>query len=77
MATVEVQKPKTMRNHWFDHVAKTRKSLSKSRKEQVTHREAMREASTTWGPIKERLQKKLARAKKRAAAKSKKVQKEA
>ena len=74
---MDADKPKTMRHHWFSHVAKTRKSLTKSRKQPVTHREAMREASTTWAPIKERLQKKLARAKKRAAAKSKKVKKEA
>ena len=74
---MEAEKPKTMRHHWFGHVAKTRKTLTKARKEPVSHREAMREASQTWGPIKERLQKKLARAKKREAAKLKKVQKKA
>ena len=67
---METDKPLTMRHHWFNHVAKTRKKLTKARKEPVSHREAMREASTTWSGIKERLQKKITRAKKRAARKS-------
>ena len=71
---MEADKPVTMRHHWFNHVAKTRKKLTKARKQPVSHREAMREASTTWAPIKERLQKKLARAKKKAARNSGKVQ---
>ena len=58
-------KPITMRNHWFNHVASTRKKLSRSRKEAVTHREAMREASLTWAPVKDKLQRKNARLAKR------------
>ncbi len=71
---MEAAKPVTMRHHWFAHVAKTRKKLTKARKEPVSHREAMREASTSWGPIKERLTKKIQRAKKKADRKSRKVQ---
>ncbi len=70
---MEVDKPVTMRHHWFKHVAKTRKKLTKARKEPCSHREAMREASTTWAPIKERLQKRVQRAKKKAARNSRKV----
>ena len=65
----------TMRNHWFDHVAKTRKRLQRGNKEKVTHREAMRLASTSWGPQKEKLQKKLLRAKKKADRAKLKAQK--
>ena len=71
MDTGNETKPVTMRHHWFNHVAKRRKQLTRARKTAVSHREAMREASTTWQPIKERLQKKIARAKKRAARKLK------
>ena len=64
MENVAVETPVkkvTMRNHWFAHVAKTRKKLSKARKAPVTHREAMREASTTWSGIKDRVRKKMIR----------------
>ena len=57
-----VEKKVTMRNHWFDHVAKTRKKLTRARKAPVTHREAMREASVTWGSIKDRVKKRMLRA---------------
>ena len=59
-------KPITMRHHWFIHVAKVRKKLTKARNEMVSHREAMREASTSWPPIKEKIQRKLQRAKRKA-----------
>ena len=49
-----LEKPITMRNHWFSHVAKTRKKLTRERKEPVSHREAMRMASTSWAPVKEK-----------------------
>ena len=51
------EKKITMRNHWFDHVAKTRKKLTRARKQPITHREAMREASVTWTAIKDRVRK--------------------
>ena len=57
--------PKTMRSHWFEHVAKTRKKLSKGQKKQVSHRESMRVASTTWPEIKIKLEKKIKRAEKK------------
>ena len=50
------EKKVTMRNHWFEHVAKTRRKLTRVRKVPVTHREAMREAST-WSSIKDRVRK--------------------
>ena len=66
--TVKAKKAKvpTMRNHWFNHVAKTRKKLQRGNKDKVTHREAMRQASTSWGPIKEKLKRKQDRALKKA-----------
>ena len=66
------KKPKanTMRNHWFAHVAKTRKRLEKSNKGSVSHRDAMREASTSWVTEKEKVRKKIARADKAAARKN-------
>ena len=62
---VKAKQP-TMRNHWFNHVAKTRKKLQRGNKDKVTHREAMRQASTSWAPIKEKLKRKHERAKKKA-----------
>ncbi len=55
------EKKVTMRNHWFEHVAKTRKKLTRARKQPVTHREAMREASVTWTGIKDRVRKRMVR----------------
>ena len=54
-----------MRSHWFEHVRSTRKSLSKQRKEQVTHQDAMREASISWPSKKEKIQKKILREQKK------------
>ena len=68
-----LEKPITMRNHWFSHVAKTRKKLTRERKEPVSHREAMRMASTSWAPVKEKLQTKIARAAKRAKRQTRKI----
>ena len=65
LVTPKAKQP-TMRNHWFSHVAKTRKKLQRGNKDKVTHREAMRQASTSWGPIKEKLKRKQERAKKKA-----------
>ncbi len=60
-------KPVTMRNHWFAHVAKVRKKLTKERKVKVSHREAMREASVSWVVEKEKCKRKLARLAKKSA----------
>ena len=62
----EVNSTTSMRIHWFEHVRKTRKSLVSSRKQPVTHQEAMREASISWPTKKEKLKKKLERQKKKA-----------
>ncbi len=73
MEKTVIEKPVTMRNHWFSHVAKTRKKLTRERKEPVSHREAMRMASTSWAPVKEKLQTKIARAAKRAKRQTRKI----
>ena len=72
---MDTQTPKTMRSHWFAHVAKTRKKLSKGQKKLVSHRESMRVASTKWPDMKIKLQKKLKRAEKKAQRESIKTQK--
>ena len=72
---MDTQTPKTMRSHWFAHVAKTRKKLSKGQKKLVSHRESMRVASTTWPDMKIKGQKKLKRAEKKAQRESIKTQK--
>jgi hypothetical protein len=59
-------KKKSMRNHWFDHVRKTRKKLSKGLPELVSHREAMKKASISWGELKIKISRKIAREEKRA-----------
>ena len=58
---MESPRPPTMRNHWFEYVAKVRKKLTRERKEPVSHREAMREASVTWVTEKEKVKRKLAK----------------
>lgn len=60
-----------MRTAWFEHVRKTRKRLSKGKKDQVSHRVAMQHASSTWPKEKE----KALRAQKRASKKLEKVKK--
>ena len=57
-----------MRSAWFEHVRKTRRKLSKGKKEQVSHRVAMQHASSTWPKEKEKVQ----RAQKRAQRKKEK-----
>ena len=56
-----------MRRAWFDHVSKTRKKMSRGKKEIVSHRAAMGEASKTWAKEKTKLQRKIAREAKRNA----------
>ncbi len=60
------KKSPTMRNHWFDFVAKTRKRLQRGNKEKVSHREAMRQASAAWVIEKEKVKRRIARAAKKA-----------
>ena len=50
-----------MRRSWFDHVRKTRVKMSKQENAPVSHRDAMRSASETWGAVKEKLIKAKAR----------------
>ena len=50
-----------MRKHWFEHVRKTRKKMARGKKEPVSHREAMKEASQSWGTEKAKLVKRIAR----------------
>ena len=65
--TAENLNPVSMRVHWFDHVRKIRKRLTRETKQAVTHREAMQKASVSWPEIKEKLLKKKAREQKREA----------
>ena len=51
----------TMRKKWFDHVRKTRKKMAKQKREPVSHREAMKEASQSWAVEKDKLLKRMAR----------------
>ena len=64
--------PVSMRVHWFDHVRKVRKKLTRETKLAVTHREAMQKASVSWPEIKEKLIRKKVREKKREAQAAKK-----
>ena len=56
---------KTMRNHWFDHVRKTRKKMSRGKKVQCSHRDAMVEASTTWPTMRKKVLNKTKRTQKK------------
>ena len=60
----------SMRRNWFDFVKKIRAKLSRQRKANVSHREAMKEASILWPKEKE----KLLRRQKREAKKRAKLQ---
>ena len=59
-----------MRKNWFDFVKKIRAKLSRQRKENVSHRAAMKEASILWPKEKE----KLLRRQKRESKKRDKLQ---
>ena len=58
-----MDKPTNMRGHWFEHVAKTRKKISK-KGSKATHQEAMKAASVTWAKEKGKIEKRLKREKK-------------
>ena len=55
-----------MRKSWFEYVAKTRKKLQrKSKTKTVSHKEAMKVASVHWPKEKAKIQRKLAREKRK------------
>jgi hypothetical protein len=56
-----------MRKNWFAWVKKTRSKLERKTKTSVSHRDAMKAASETWPAEKAKLERKAARAIKRAA----------
>ena len=56
-----------MRKNWFAFVATTRKKLSRKLKRDVTHREAMKEASVLWPKEKTKILNTLKREERRAA----------
>ena len=62
-----------MRKKWFEFVAVVRKRLSRKLKRDVTHREAMKEASGLWPKEKAKILNKI----KRERRKQEKLQNEA
>ena len=60
----------SLRQEWFLYVAKTRKRMSRKSKEPVSHRDAMKEASTTWPNEKKKLLRRIKREKKREVGKN-------
>ena len=57
-----------MRKSWFEYVAKTRKKLQRKNKNKtVSHKEAMKVASVHWPKEKAKIQRKLAREKRKIA----------
>ena len=54
-----------MRSEWFEHVRKTRKKMARGTKDPVSHRDAMKEASQSWGTEKAKLVKRIAREKRK------------
>jgi len=57
----------SLRQEWFLYVAKTRKRMTRKSKEPVSHREAMKEASTSWPTEKKKLLRRKKRQKKAEA----------
>ena len=57
----------SLRQEWFLYVAKTRKRMIRKSKEPVSHRDAMKEASTTWPNEKKKLLRKIKREQKQKA----------
>ena len=55
-----------MRKNWFAFVANIRKKLSRKHKRDVTHHEAMKEASALWPKEKVKLLNKIKRERKKA-----------
>ena len=61
----------SMRKHWFEHVRKTRVKMVKKTKQPVSHRDAMKSASETWGDVKQKHLRARARAERKKAKESK------
>ena len=61
----------SMRVHWFEHVRKTRLKMTRKKKEPVSHREAMKSASETWGDVKQKIVRANVRAERKKAKESK------
>ena len=60
---------KGMRKEWFNFVRKTRTKMARGSKEKVSHRDAMKAASSDWPKEKEKVLKRLKReARKKAKA---------
>ena len=57
----------SMRQHWFEHVRKTRAKMTKTKKEKVSHRDAMKTASVSWADEKAKIERKLKRIGKKKA----------
>ena len=55
---IKMEKPANMRSKWFEHVAKTRKKISK-KGSTASHQEAMKAASVTWAKEKIKIEKRL------------------
>ena len=66
---VEAEKV-SMRKRWFEFVATTRKRMSRKLKKQVSHREAMKEASTAWPKEKVKILNRIKREAKKAMKRS-------
>ncbi len=54
-----------MRKRWFEFVAVVRKRISRKQKREVTHREAMKEASGLWPKEKVRILNRIKREQKK------------
>ena len=50
-----------MRKHWFEYVRKTRKKMARGKKDPVSHRDAMKQASQSWAAEKAKIVKRIAR----------------
>ena len=60
-----------MRKKWFEHVAKTRKKMCRTKKE-TTHRQAMTAASQSWPAQKVKIMNRIRREKRKAEKEVKK-----
>ena len=74
MPTLEVmmeqkkkKKGSEMRKAWFNFVKKTRGKMHRMEKRDVTHREAMKQASLGWADEKAKVERKIKREAKRKA----------
>ncbi len=61
----------SLRSDWFAWVNTTRKKMARSSKSPVSHRDAMKAASSTWPKEKERILRKKSRAAKKQGSSAK------